>query len=141
NQGQPIPATATAGSRIAVGIRRAVAAFEPHLMRQMRCGPVDEEIAVKRNAAVRSSIELHHPALEPVGIELRIDRAVERVGEIDALAVTADLDHLWAAIEGAISLGMARTRNNAADPHLAGELGIEGIGDVILVEIAGSPAG
>ena len=43
-------------------------------------------------------VELHHPAVEAVVIELRVDRAVERVGEIDALPVAADLHHLRAAV-------------------------------------------
>src|SRR5215813_14007794 len=96
------------GSRIAIGIRRAVAAVEPHLMRAMRLRPLDEKFRIERDSAFRPGVELHHPAVDSLGIELRIDRAVERVGEIDPLAVAADLDHLRAAVQRAVrGLGMS----------------------------------
>src|SRR5436190_2020904 len=107
----------------------------------MRRRPVDEEIAVKLDAAGGIGIELHHPALETIGIKLRIDRAVERVGEIHAPAVTADLDHLRSAIQRTIRLWMSGARDNASDPDLSSQPGVEGIRYVILLEIAGAPAG
>src|SRR5215469_4404220 len=83
------------GSRIAIGIRRAVTALQPDLMRQVPFRPGQEELRIEGKAAVRIGVELHHPAVEPALVELRVDRAVERVGEVDAPAVAADLDHLW----------------------------------------------
>src|SRR5262249_17047750 len=59
----------------------------------------------------------------------------------DALAITADLDHLRSAIQCTIRLGMSGTRDDPSYPDLARELGVEGIGYVILLEIAGAPAG
>src|SRR5215471_10268675 len=97
-------------SWITIGIRRAVAAFEPHLMRAMRRRPFHEEPRIERDAAAGLRIELHHPAVDAVGIELRIDRAVERVGEIDAPAVAADLDHLRPAAERPRAARMRRAR-------------------------------
>ena len=47
-------------------------------------------------------IELYHPALDPVGIELGVDRAIKRVCKVDPLAIAADLDHLRAAVQRAI---------------------------------------
>ena len=87
-------------------------------------------------------VELHHPAVDAVGIELRVDGAVERVGEIDAPAVAADLDHLRPAVERPV-LGarMRRPRDDAADADLAGELRVERIGHVVLLQVAGAPAG
>src|SRR5262249_19834175 len=74
-------------SRITEGIRRAVAALQPHLMRQLSLRPFDEELGIEGDAAFGLGVELHHPAVEPSLVELRVDRAVKRVGEIDALAV------------------------------------------------------
>src|SRR5581483_4266221 len=119
-------------SREAIGVRRTVAALEPDLMRSMALRPVDEEIRVEGDAAAWIHVELHHPAVDAFGVELRIDRAVERVGEIDALAVAADLDHLRAAVERSLGLGMAGPRHDPADADLAGELGGKGIAHVIL---------
>src|SRR5437879_3932652 len=99
-------------SRITIGIRGAVAAVEPNLVRPMRLRPLDEEFRIERNAARGLGVELHHPAVDSIGIELRVDGAVERVGEIHPFAVPADLDHLRAAAERAV-LGarMARARD------------------------------
>ena len=73
-------------SWIAIGIGRAVATFEPDLMRQVSCRPFDEELLIELDAAIRMSVELHHPAVKSAMVELPVDRAIERVGEIDALA-------------------------------------------------------
>jgi hypothetical protein len=84
-----------------------------------------EEFGIEGAAAIGAGIELHHPAVDAFRIELRIDRAVERVGEIDALAVAADLNHLRAAVERTLCSRMRRPRHDSADAHLAGELRIE----------------
>src|ERR1700691_5449511 len=88
-----------ASSRIAIGIRRAVSAFKTHLVRPVRCRPVHKEFGIESDAACRIGVELAHPSLDAIGIELWIDGAVKRVGEIDATAVAADLHHLRAAAE------------------------------------------
>src|SRR5262249_36636460 len=87
------------GLRIAVRIRRAVAAFEADLVRQLPLRPGHEEFRVEVDAAAFAGIELHHPAVEAAFVELGVDGAIERVGEIDAPAVAADLHHLRAAAE------------------------------------------
>ena len=105
--------------------------------------PVDEELRVEGDAAIRAGVELHHPAVDALGIELRVDGAIERVGEVDALAVAADLDHLRAAVERAV-LGApdgwraTRCRRSCTLPV---SFGLERIGDVVLVQVARSPAG
>src|SRR5712671_7364289 len=81
-------------SRIAIGIRRTVAAFEPYLVRPVRRRPIHEEFRIEADAAVRLGVELDHPSLDAVGIELRVDGAVQRVGEINPPSVAADLHHL-----------------------------------------------
>src|SRR5689334_18913341 len=110
-------------------------------MRPLPLGPIDKEFRIERHAALWLDVELHHPAVETLGVELRIDGAVERIGEIDAASVATDLDHLRSAVEFAVlRTRMRGARDDAADPHLAGELWIERVGHVILLQVAGSPA-
>src|SRR5687767_15187183 len=99
----------------------------------MRRRPIDEEPGIEGDAAVRIGIELHHPTFQTLWIELRIDRAVERVREIHPPAVPADLDHLRPAVERPPGLGMARPRYHSANSHFSGELRVERIGNVILL--------
>src|SRR5256885_7858994 len=70
-------------SRIAIGIRRTVAAFKPHLVRPVRRRPLHEEFRIEADAAFRIGVELDHPPLDAIGIELWVDGAVQRIGEID----------------------------------------------------------
>src|SRR5262245_45761057 len=88
--------------REAVRVRRAVAALQPHLVRELALGPFDEEFLVELNAAVRPGVELDHPAVEATVVKLAVDRAVERVGEIDAPAIAADFHHLRPAPDLAV---------------------------------------
>src|ERR1700687_3951857 len=80
--------------RITIGVRRSVAPFQPHLV---GAEPVelDEESFLEFHSALGIRIDLHYPTLYPIRIELIVPRGVERVGKVDALAVAADLDHLW----------------------------------------------
>src|SRR6266478_9835364 len=80
-------------SRIAIGIRRTVAAFKAHLVRPVRCRPFHEEFRIEADAAFRIGVELDHPSLDAIGIELWVDGAVQRIGEIDPPPVAADLHH------------------------------------------------
>jgi hypothetical protein len=52
----------------------------------------------RRRCPVGIGIKLHHPAFDAVAVELWIDRAIKRAGELHTLAVVADLDHLRAAV-------------------------------------------
>src|SRR6478752_6411867 len=80
--------------RVAIGVRRAIAALQPDLMRTMRFWPGDEKPLIERDAALGLGVELDHPAFDPFRIELIVDRPIERVGEIDPAPIAADLDHL-----------------------------------------------
>src|ERR1700730_15398685 len=62
--------------RIAIRVRRTVAALEAHLVRPVRCRPVHKEFGIEGDAAFRIGVELDHPSLDAIRIELRIDRAV-----------------------------------------------------------------
>src|SRR4029077_7870093 len=138
--------TPAAPSRITIGIRGAVAGLQANLMRTLSLRPVDKEFRIKGDSAARLGVELDHPAVDPLGIKLRVDGAVKRIGEIDPSPVSTHFDHLRTAAEPAVLgaiLGarMARARDDAADAHLAGELGVEWIGYIVLLQIAGAPAG
>src|SRR5262249_16624726 len=116
-------------SRIAVGIRRAVAALQSNLVRQLALRPGNEEFRIEGDTAVRIGVELHHPAVESAVAKWRIERAGERMGEVhtppDRADVAADVRQVRAGGErGVFGGGMAGARNDATDPHLAGELGI-----------------
>src|SRR3712207_7073597 len=41
--------------------------------------PVEEEVRIQRDPAPGAGVDLRHPALDPLRIELRVDRAVERI--------------------------------------------------------------
>src|SRR5206468_2404617 len=108
------------GLRIAIGVGGAIAAFEPNLVWSMRFRPLHEELLVEGDAALRLGVELHHPALNPLGVELRIDGAVERIGEVDAPAIATDFNHLGPAAERAVPRArMCGLGDNAADANLA----------------------
>src|SRR5688572_25493595 len=104
----------------AVRVGACVATFQMDLVRP-HAVELDEPGGIERHAAVRISIDLRQPALDPVGIELIVPSAIERVREIDPLAVAADLHHLRRAVQRlARAGGMRCTTNDAADPYRAG---------------------
>src|ERR1700751_1374087 len=108
--------TRPAPSRIAVGIRGAVAGLQADLMRALPLRPVDKEFRIESDAAARLGVELHHPAVDTLGIKLLVDGAVKRVGEIDPPPVAAHFDHLRSAVKLAVlRTRMARAPDNAAD--------------------------
>src|ERR1700752_4062 len=112
-------------SRIAIGVRRTVASLRAGLVRALSLRPVDKEFWIEGDATLRPDVELDHPAVDPLGIKLRIDGAVKRIGEIDSSSIAAHFDHLRTAAQLAVlGAGVTRTRDDAADANLAGELGI-----------------
>src|SRR5207248_9764008 len=133
------PPTATLRSRVAVRVRGSVAALEPHLVRAFALER-HEEVGIHRDPALLLGVDLGKPAADAVGIELRVPRRVERVRQVDASAVPADLDHLRAAVELA-TFGVRRARDDSAQAHRSGEARTEGVADVVLAEFARSPAG
>src|SRR5260370_42298052 len=127
----------------AVGVARRVAALEPDLVHATAAERVtfDEEPLVETDSARRGDVELGHPRTDPVGVELLVPRPVERVREVHALAVAADLDHLRAAEQRSVRPGRMRCpRDDAAAPHRAGLPWREGTSHVALPELAGAAA-
>src|ERR1700750_1562432 len=123
--------------REAVGIARGVAALQSDLVGALAV-ELDEELGVELEGAV--VVELDNPAVDALGVELRVPRGVQRVGQVHALAVAADLDHLRAAVDGGGGRGR-RAPADAADAHAAGLARLVGRGDVVALELAGAPAG
>ena len=100
-----------------------------------------EEPAVQLHAAFGPHVDLGHPAADAVRIELVVPRRVEPVGEVDALAVAADLDHLRAAVQRLSGLArVRRAADDAAEPDRADLLRLERVADVVLDELARAPA-
>src|SRR6516164_4351167 len=88
---------------------------------------LEEEVFVQFHSSFRLSVNLDHPTLYAVGVELVIDGGIKRVGEVDAPAVAADFDHLGAAVERL--LGLLRMRgmaHRAAQMERTRLLGIKG---------------
>src|SRR5689334_12407814 len=85
--------TRNADSAVAVRVRRGVATLEPDLVRTQPAEVVAmrEEPLVDAQPAVLADVQLRHPGADPVGIELVVPGAVQRVGEVHPLAVPADL--------------------------------------------------
>ena len=74
---------------------------------------------------------------DAVGIELVVPRAIERVGHVDALAVTADLDHLRCAVQRLVRTRRVRLATNHAPIFTEPvSTGIERIGHVELLQLA-----
>src|SRR3954462_429223 len=80
--------------REAVRVARGVAPRETDLVRPLAV-ELEEEVRVDREVAV--AVELDHPAVDALGVELLVPAGVRRVRQVDALAVAAHLDHLRAA--------------------------------------------
>src|SRR5580704_3258253 len=101
-----------------------------------------KEFWIKRHAAGGLGVELYHPAANSVGIELYVPWRVQGVGEIDATSIAADLDHLRTSIQGVASIFRMRgSAHDSAQVDGASFPGVKGIGDVILQEFPGAPAG
>src|SRR5262245_54233466 len=99
-----------------------------------------EEITVYRQAPARFGIQLDHPAANSVRIELLIPGVIERVGKVNTAAIAADFDHLRRAVQRIVGLlGVSGSTNDTSQVYRSGEPGIEGIRNIILPHLAGSP--
>ena len=103
----------------------------------LECG---EEATVEAEATFGLGVDERGPALDALGIELLIPARVKRVGEVRALAVAAELDHLRAAVQRSARLvrGLA---DDPAEVDASSLLRLERIADVELQELAGAPSG
>src|SRR5262245_31578001 len=125
---------------IAERIRRTIAALKPDLMRPISVRKAHPVVRCQLEAAARVRIGHDLSAWHAVGIKLVVPRRIERIGPVDPLAITANLDHLrTACIRLAARVG--RAASDAADVDRASKLRLSRVGDVVLTHLAGSPAG
>src|SRR6476660_7683557 len=110
-------------------------------MREVAIRPGQEKVFVKFDPALWLGVDLDHPALDPIGIKLAIDCAVERIGEVDAAPIATHLYHLRSAIKRLTLLRMRGAGDNATDAQFPRKLRLERVGDVVLVKLACAPAG
>src|SRR5439155_11044274 len=112
----------------------------PHLVGPLAAfRELDEEVRIDPEITAGFGVELDQPALDAVGVELRVPAGVQRVGQVDALAVAADLDHLRAAVDRTCGR-VGALADDAADANAAGLDRVAGIGHVIPLQLAGAPA-
>src|SRR5947209_12665161 len=97
---------------------------------------LNEERGIERELAPRLGVELDHPAVDALRIELRVPGGVERVGQVHAPPVAAHLDHLRAAIDDARGR-MRGAPDDAADVHGTGLPWKGRIRDVVALELPG----
>src|SRR5215467_7208917 len=102
-------------------------------------GP-DEEGRIGLQAALLVGVQLDEPAPDAIWIELRVPRRVQRVGQIYAAAVAAELDHLGSAVQrpGAVHAGPS---HDSTQPDRAGLARPGGVTHVVALQLACSPAG
>src|SRR5215207_2187018 len=101
-----------------------------------------EKFLIEFHAAIWPGIEFHHPASDARRIELLVPCDVEGIGEIHALAVPTDFDHLWATTQRLVGFGrMWRLLNNPADVNRGRFLWMERVGYIVLDKFPCAPAG
>src|SRR6266511_5798457 len=101
-----------------------------------------EETGIDRHAAgLGVRVDAGHPGAHAVRVEDVVPSRIERVREVDASAVPADLDHLWRTPEWLLgSGGMRGAADDAAQAHRACLFGVVRVADVVLLDLARSPA-
>ena len=87
-------------------------------------------------------IDLCHPSANAVRVELVVPGAIERIGDVNAAPVAAQLHHLRAAVQSGIRPARMR-RRRTMPPSFTEPVssGLKRIGHVVLPQFAGTPAG
>src|SRR5208282_1163493 len=93
-------------------IRRGVATLQMDLV-AAQIAEFKKEFRVDLHTAIGLGIELYHPALNSVRIELHVPRCIKRVREINSTPIAAHLHHLRAAVQGCA--GILRMSSAAHD--------------------------
>src|SRR5712664_1296887 len=97
-----------------------------------------EESVLQAQPATGLRVDQRRPAPDALRIELLVPAAIQRVGQIDALAVAADLDHLRPTVEGPAA-GVRGLPGDASEVDAPGLLRLERIADVVLQKLARAP--
>src|SRR5271155_2200234 len=128
----------------AVRVAGRVTALEPDLVdpAAAKFVAVREESDVgDKTARGEVGVKLRHPCSDAVGIKDLVPRRVQRVGDVDPSAVTADLYHLRSAAE---QQGRSRrVRLASYDPSDVDRCRlsrVEWVADVVLLDFARAPA-
>ena len=109
---------------------------------EVRAAGEEAVIDAQPAACVRIGVDLGEPGAHAVRVELVVPRPVQRVGQVDPRAVPADLHHLRAAGQRlARRRGVRGPPGDAAEPDRAGLPRVGRVADVVLLELAGAPAG
>ena len=128
-------------SREAERIGRRVAALEPYLVRS-------QSVELARSSARRAtarrrrgSSDLRHPALDSIGIELRVPGRVQRVREYTRRPSRLNSDHLRSAVERFHRPRRVwRAFHDPAQRDTARQPRVERIEHVVAQQLARSPA-
>src|SRR5215208_3158467 len=97
-QEQTASARAINRSWVAIRVGGTVSAFQPDLVRAIAI-KLYEEIRINAKAARRVGVQLDHPTLQALGIELLVPGVVERVCKVNPPPVATHLDHLRCAVQ------------------------------------------
>ena len=109
---------------IAESIGGGIPSFQAYLM-SATLTKIYKEIFIQRHSAVGTDVYLRHPA-GYVGVERIVPRAIQGVGYIDSVTVSADFHHLRRAHQRA-GFGMRRLAHDAAQLNSSGKLGVKGV--------------
>src|SRR5690348_373351 len=114
---------------VAVRVAGGVPTLQPGLVDPQAAEvlPIREEPrAHGESATVQIGVELGRPGPDPVRVEDEVPRPVQRIGDVYAPAVAADLDHLRAAAEPLAGRGRVRLAPyDPAELHRAGLARVE----------------
>src|SRR5271156_3818123 len=101
-----------------------------------------KEFRIDLHATIGLGIELYHPALNSIRVELRVPRCIKRVREIDSTSIAAHLHHLRTAVQRRAGiLRMSSAAHDTTQMHGTCLFGMKRVGDVVLQKFSGSPAG
>src|SRR5918992_564864 len=126
---------------VAVRVGGRVAALEPYLMRPFTIIELDEKVGVCGETTFRVYVHLSDPAVDALRVELRIPSGIERVAEVEAAPVAAQLHHLRSTGQGHSGLRMRRPADDATQMYGSRMPRAERVGDVVLAQLPGAPAG
>src|SRR3977135_3148682 len=108
-------------------------------MRPVPVGEADPVILCQFEPTARACIGHYLGARHSLRIELVVPGRGERIGPVNSLSITADLDHLRTACIG-FAVWVRRTAYNAADADRSGKFGLSRIAHIVLTHLAGTPA-